>query len=283
MVVAAYVVGGFLIASVYAFAMLRGRRDRYHRLGFLIAFTRRRRRDSDPDGASATRWPAGSTTTSPMKFAAIELVPKTASDVPETLFGHLNADGTVSGGHPDPRPGVVAVGPGRPAPSTVVQGLDTVPGRRAADRSPRSTSCTSRGTSWSGSARCCCCCRSGTGCAGCSGATCRGASGSCWLASAAGVAVGDHDGGGLGGERGRPPTVDRLQPHEGRGRGHRQHRRVDHVHRRRRCCTSALGVTTDPRPAQDEPAVPRPRRWPSTTCRTARAAPARRAEPRAKR
>src|SRR2546421_37799 len=36
MLVAAYLVGGFLIASVYAFAMLRGRRDRYHRLGFVI-------------------------------------------------------------------------------------------------------------------------------------------------------------------------------------------------------------------------------------------------------
>ena len=39
MVVAAYVVGGFLVASVYAFGMLRGRRDRHHRLGFLIPFT----------------------------------------------------------------------------------------------------------------------------------------------------------------------------------------------------------------------------------------------------
>src|SRR5580765_4089480 len=39
MVVAAYVVGGFLVASVYAFAMLRGRRDRYHRVGFLIALS----------------------------------------------------------------------------------------------------------------------------------------------------------------------------------------------------------------------------------------------------
>ena len=29
MVIAAYVVGGFLVASVYAFAMLRGRRDHY--------------------------------------------------------------------------------------------------------------------------------------------------------------------------------------------------------------------------------------------------------------
>jgi len=36
---AAYIVTGFLVASVYAVAMLRGRRDRYHRLGFLIPFT----------------------------------------------------------------------------------------------------------------------------------------------------------------------------------------------------------------------------------------------------
>src|SRR3954467_6027487 len=33
MVVAAYIVGGFLIASVYATAILRGRNDHYHRLG----------------------------------------------------------------------------------------------------------------------------------------------------------------------------------------------------------------------------------------------------------
>ena len=39
MLVAAYLVGGFLVASVYAVGMLRGRRDRYHRLGFLIPFT----------------------------------------------------------------------------------------------------------------------------------------------------------------------------------------------------------------------------------------------------
>ena len=39
MLVAAYLVGGFLVASVYAVGMLKGRRDRYHRLGFLIPFT----------------------------------------------------------------------------------------------------------------------------------------------------------------------------------------------------------------------------------------------------
>jgi cytochrome bd ubiquinol oxidase subunit I len=38
MILAAFLVAGFGIASVYAVAMLRGRRDRYHRLGFLIPF-----------------------------------------------------------------------------------------------------------------------------------------------------------------------------------------------------------------------------------------------------
>ncbi|WP_046471829.1 cytochrome ubiquinol oxidase subunit I [Allosalinactinospora lopnorensis] len=39
MILAAFMVAGFLMASVYAVALLRGRNDRYHRLGFLIPFT----------------------------------------------------------------------------------------------------------------------------------------------------------------------------------------------------------------------------------------------------
>ncbi len=39
MIVAAFMVAGFGMASVYAVAMLRGRTDRYHRLGFLLPFT----------------------------------------------------------------------------------------------------------------------------------------------------------------------------------------------------------------------------------------------------
>lgn len=39
MIVAAYMVVGFVMAGVYATAWLRGRRDRYHRIGFLITFT----------------------------------------------------------------------------------------------------------------------------------------------------------------------------------------------------------------------------------------------------
>ena len=74
MVVAAYVVGGFLIASVYAVGMLRGRRDRYHRLGFLIPFTVAAIAIPIQMGVgdSLARWVYNN---QPMKFAAIELVP----------------------------------------------------------------------------------------------------------------------------------------------------------------------------------------------------------------
>jgi len=39
MILAAYMVAGFLFASVYAVGMLKGRRDRHHRLGLLIPLT----------------------------------------------------------------------------------------------------------------------------------------------------------------------------------------------------------------------------------------------------
>jgi cytochrome bd ubiquinol oxidase subunit I len=125
MVIAAYMVGGFLIATVYAIGMLKGRRDRYHRVGFLIAFS---------VGAIATpiqmavgdslaRWVYNN---QPVKFAAIELVPDTSSDVPETLFGHLNSDGTVSGGIAIPGLASWLSDPST-GKNTVVEGLDTVP------------------------------------------------------------------------------------------------------------------------------------------------------------
>jgi cytochrome d ubiquinol oxidase subunit I len=101
MALAAYLVGGFLIASVYAVALLRGRRDRYHRLGFVIPFTVAA--IAMPFqmlvGDTLARWVYSN---EPAKFAAIELVPQTSSDVPETLFGHLNSSGQVEGGIPIP-------------------------------------------------------------------------------------------------------------------------------------------------------------------------------------
>jgi len=125
MLVAAYLVGGFLIASVYAAGMLRGRRDRYHRLGFLIPFT-------VAAIAAPIQMLVGDTlaryvyNNEPEKFAAIELVPTTKSDVPETLLGHLNSDDSVTGGIAIPGLASVLSDPST-GKSTVVQGLNTVP------------------------------------------------------------------------------------------------------------------------------------------------------------
>ena len=125
MVIAAYVVGGFLVASVYAFGMLRGRRDRHHRLGFLIPFTVAA--VAIPIqmavGDSLARWVYNN---QPVKFAAIELVPDTSSDVPETLLGRLNSDGEVTGGIKIPGLASWLSDPSDGS-STVIQGLDTVP------------------------------------------------------------------------------------------------------------------------------------------------------------
>jgi cytochrome d ubiquinol oxidase subunit I len=62
----------------------------------------------------------------PTKFAAIELVPKTESDVPETLLGHLNSDGTVSGGIPVPGLASILSDPAT-GTSTTIQGLESFP------------------------------------------------------------------------------------------------------------------------------------------------------------
>jgi cytochrome d ubiquinol oxidase subunit I len=125
MVVAAYIVGGFLVASVYAMGMLRGRNDRYHRLGFTIAFTVAAIATPIQMGVgdSLTRWVYNN---QPIKFAAIELVPQTESDMPETLLGHLNSDGTVTGGLPIPGMASWLSDPST-GKATVVQGLNTVP------------------------------------------------------------------------------------------------------------------------------------------------------------
>ena len=97
----------------------------------------------------------------PTKFAAIELVPKTESDVPETLFGHLNSDGTVSGGIPIPGMASILSDPAD-RDEHHDPGAGFVPGGRPADDRAGRTPSTSRGTSWSGSGRCSRCSRSGT-------------------------------------------------------------------------------------------------------------------------
>jgi cytochrome bd ubiquinol oxidase subunit I len=122
MFLAAYVVAGFVVAGVYAAGMLKGRRDRYHRVGFLIAFT-----------TAAVVMPVqivvGDVAArevfkhEPAKFAAIEVLPETSTHVPETLGGVL-VDGKVRYGIDLPNGASLLAGF---KSSTRIQGLDAIP------------------------------------------------------------------------------------------------------------------------------------------------------------
>lgn len=97
MMVASYMVAGFLVASVYAASMLRGRRDRYQRLAFVIPFAVAA--IAAPIQIVVGDWAARSVAADqPVKFAAIELVQKTSTRVPETLLGFIGSDGNVHAG-----------------------------------------------------------------------------------------------------------------------------------------------------------------------------------------
>ncbi len=86
MILAAYMVTGFVVAGVYAVGMLRGRRDRYHRLGFTIPF-------ATAAVAAPIQVVFGDfvaraiESQQPLKFAAMELVDKTQTGVTEWLGG----------------------------------------------------------------------------------------------------------------------------------------------------------------------------------------------------
>jgi cytochrome bd ubiquinol oxidase subunit I len=131
MILAAYLVTGFLIASVYAVGMLRGRRDRHHRLGLLIPLTVAA--IATPIqfavGDSAARAIASD---QPIKFAGMECVQHTHSDVTEYLGGVCSSDG-VKGGIAIPGLDSFLVGW---STDTTVTGLDSVP---AKDRPPANT------------------------------------------------------------------------------------------------------------------------------------------------
>ena len=172
MLVAAYLVGGFLVASVYAVGMLKGRRDRYHRLGFLIPFTVAA--VATPVqmlvGDTLARWVYNN---EPTKFAAIELVPETSSDVPETLLGRLGSDARTS---PCGIPGLASwlsdpsTARARRSRGSTRSRPTSDPRRRGQHRPP------GVGRHGRPRQRCCSCCRPGTGSPGSSGATCPGRS-----------------------------------------------------------------------------------------------------------
>jgi cytochrome d ubiquinol oxidase subunit I len=131
MILAAYLVTGFLVASVYAVGMLRGRRDRYHRLGMLIPLTL-------ACIVTPIQFMVGDTAArsiadhQPIKFAAMECVQKTSTDVTEYIYGRCTSDG-VKGGIGIPGFDSFLVGW---STDTQVTGLDTVP---PDDRPPANT------------------------------------------------------------------------------------------------------------------------------------------------
>src|SRR3954451_4930092 len=96
MILAAYLVTGFIVASVYAVGMLRGRRDRYHRLGLLIPLTVAciATPIQFAVGDSAARAIAKD---QPIKFAGMECVEKTSTDVTEYIYGRCTSSGVKGG------------------------------------------------------------------------------------------------------------------------------------------------------------------------------------------
>jgi cytochrome d ubiquinol oxidase subunit I len=131
MILAAYLVTGFLVASVYAVGMLRGRRDHYHRLGLLIPLTVAciAAPLQFAVGDSAARAIADH---QPVKFAAMECVQQTSTHVTEYIYGRCTSDG-VKGGIGIPGFDSFLVGW---STDTQVTGLDSVPPE---DRPPANT------------------------------------------------------------------------------------------------------------------------------------------------
>ncbi len=131
MILAGYLVTCFLVASVYAVGMLRGRRDRHHRLGLLIPLTVGCILAPIQFGVgdSAARAIAKD---QPIKFAAMECVQTTHRDVTEYIGGRCTSDG-IKGGIGIPGLDSFLVGF---STNTKVTGLDTVP---PSDRPPANT------------------------------------------------------------------------------------------------------------------------------------------------
>ncbi|GAB2768342.1 cytochrome ubiquinol oxidase subunit I [Streptomyces bullii] len=127
-ILAAFMVAGFLMASVYAVALLRGRRDRYHRLGFLVPFTIAAL--VTPVQIGVGDWAAHFVADNqPVKLAAMEGVFDTARGVPLHVGG-IAADGEMRYALEIPR-GLSLLA--HFDPDAQVAGLNEVPAR---DRPP---------------------------------------------------------------------------------------------------------------------------------------------------
>ena len=123
MILAALMVASFLTASVYAVALLRGRDDAYHRLGFVVPFTLGA--VVAPAQLVVGDWMARFLATyQPIKLAAIEGVFRTRSHVPLTLLGVAPGNEELRYGLPIPDGLSLLVGY---RPDTVITGLHEVP------------------------------------------------------------------------------------------------------------------------------------------------------------
>ena len=122
MFLAAYLVTGFLLASVYAVGLLRGHRDRYVRLGFAIPFVVAA--IAAPMQVAVGDFAARAVfEDQPAKFAAMELITRSGPNQPVTIGGALVGD-QVIGGLAIPNLGSILAGF---SPDTRITGFDEIP------------------------------------------------------------------------------------------------------------------------------------------------------------
>jgi cytochrome bd ubiquinol oxidase subunit I len=122
MILAAFMVAGFGVAAVYAAGWLKGRRDRYHRLGFLVPFTLAA--VITPIQIGVGDWAARFLAErQPVKLAALEGLHETQRGAPLTVGG-LYFNGRVYGGVEIPK-GLSLLA--HHDPDALIAGLDDVP------------------------------------------------------------------------------------------------------------------------------------------------------------
>jgi len=122
MILAAYMVVGFTMVGVYAVGMLRGRLNRYHKLGFTYPFVVAAIA-APLQLLTGDRSARGVASAQPQKFAAMELVATTHSHVTEWIGG-IYQNGHVYWGIGVPDLDSILVGS---SPDTTVVGWDAVP------------------------------------------------------------------------------------------------------------------------------------------------------------
>ena len=121
--VALYLTAGFMVASVYAVAWLRGRRDHYQRLAFAVPFT---------VAALLTPWQLligdlaarAMAEDQPQKFAAMEITWQTRDHNPEVILGLIDDNGEIHLGLSIPALDSILVGY---SPNATVRGLSSFP------------------------------------------------------------------------------------------------------------------------------------------------------------